>query len=285
MRAMFLRFPEGKAKAVTFSYDDGCPQDMRLSDIFTTYQMKGTFNLNSDALRRGNALSREEVESHFFAHGHEVAIHGYWHRPEGILRPIEGIRDVLDCRLELEQKYGRVIRGMAYPDTGITVFDNTASYEKVRNYLQELDIAYSRTLGADNNSFCLPSDWYAWMPTAHHTNPSLMEYIDEFLSLDLSAKRYYPRRSPRLFYLWGHSYEFDNNHNWDLIETVCKRFAENRDSLWFATNMEIHDYVEAYNALIHSADGSILYNPTLFDIWFDADGTVYCIKSGETMRL
>ena len=46
MRYQFLRFPEGKSKAVTFSYDDGVSQDIRLSDVFERYALKCTFNLN-----------------------------------------------------------------------------------------------------------------------------------------------------------------------------------------------------------------------------------------------
>ena len=39
MRTVFMRFPEGKAKAVTFSYDDGVPQDKRLAELFDKYGM------------------------------------------------------------------------------------------------------------------------------------------------------------------------------------------------------------------------------------------------------
>ena len=44
MKSVFLRYPGGKAKAVTFSYDDGVQQDKRLAGIFDKYGMKGTFN-------------------------------------------------------------------------------------------------------------------------------------------------------------------------------------------------------------------------------------------------
>ena len=104
----------------------------------------------------------------------------------------------------------------------------------------ELDIAYARTLGGDNNSFMLPEDFHAWMPTAHHTNPRIMEYIDQFLKLDISPKAYHAKRVSRLFYIWGHSYEFDDNNNWELIEAICQRFANNNE-IWFATNIEIYD--------------------------------------------
>ena len=154
----------------------------------------------------------------------------------------------------------------------------------IKQYLVELDIAYSRTLGGDNNSFMLPADFYAWMPTAHHNNPKVMEYIDEFLSIDVSTNVYYPKRFPRLLYIWGHSYEFDNNKNWDRIEKICQEISGKEDT-WYATNIEIYNYVTAYNSLIASADGNTIYNPTLYKIWFDVDGRLYSIESGETINI
>ena len=37
----------GKLKAVTFSYDDGVSQDVRLIALLDKYGLKATFNLNS----------------------------------------------------------------------------------------------------------------------------------------------------------------------------------------------------------------------------------------------
>ena len=36
----------GKMKALTFSYDDGVEQDIRLIEILDRYHLRGTFNLN-----------------------------------------------------------------------------------------------------------------------------------------------------------------------------------------------------------------------------------------------
>ncbi len=283
MKTFLMRYPEGKTKAVTFSYDDGVVEDKRLAEIFNNYNVKGTFNFNSLSLRKF-AFTKEEIHEYFLSKGHEIAVHGLTHRANGNLRPIEGIREVLDCRLELEKICGKIIRGMAYPDTGIRVFGNLGTYESVKNYLTELDIAYARTLGEDNNLFELPKDFHAWMPTAHHNNPKLMEYIDEFLNIDMSTKTYHPKRYPRLLYIWGHSYEFETNNNWELIETILRKLAF-KDDLWYATNIEIYDYVKAYKSLQYSADGHIIYNPTLLTIWFDIDGKLFSIKPGETLHL
>ena len=58
MLSVFMRYPGGKAKAVTFSYDDGVQQDKRLAEIFDKYGMKATFNHISDKMRK-NAFSKE----------------------------------------------------------------------------------------------------------------------------------------------------------------------------------------------------------------------------------
>ena len=42
---------------------------------------------------------------------------------------------------------------------------------------------------------------------------------------------------PQLFYLWGHSYEFDVNDNWDLIEEFCK-IISGKDDIYYCTNFE-----------------------------------------------
>ena len=281
MMSVFMRYPGGKAKAVTFSYDDGVQQDKRLAEIFDKYGMKATFNHISDKMRKIN-FSKEEVKEYFLSKGHEIAVHGAGHRANGNTRSIEGIRDVLDCRLELEEKCDTIIRGMAYPDSGITLMGNFGSYEAIKQYLTELDIAYARTLGGDNDSFLLPQDFHAWMPTAHHNNPQIMEYIDKFLNVDISSKAYHARRVPRLFYIWGHSYEFDNDNNWERIEEICEKLSNN-DEIWYATNIEIYDYIEAYKSLKYSANGQKVYNPTLYTIYIDVDSKLYEIKSGETV--
>ncbi len=279
MRYVFLRYPNGKAKAVTFSYDDGVVQDLLLAALFDRYGIKATFNFTSSV-----RFTKEEIEECFLSKGHEIATHCAHHRANGNLRMIEGIREVLDCRLALEEMCNGIIRGMAYPDTGITLMGNLEGYEKIKNYLTELDIAYARTLGGDNDSFLLPQDFHAWMPSAHHDNPNILDYIDSFLQVDTSANVYFSKRYPRLLYIWGHSFELDRKNNWEHMEDICQRLAGN-ESLWYATNIEIYDYVQAYKSLRYSANGRRIFNPTLLTVWLDVDGETYSIPSGETLLL
>lgn len=284
MKYRFLRFPEGKTKAVTFSYDDGCRQDLRTVKVLDNYGLKCTFNINSARIGKTAEdwhITEQEIQENILDAGHEVAVHGQWHKAPGKARPIEGIQDVLNDRLELERIFGRIIRGMAYPDSGICSFTNQASLENIKGYLKDLDIAYARTLRQYNNRFELPSDWHQWMPTAHHDTPEILEWAKEFVEMDVD-KLYSADRDAKLFYVWGHSFEFDRNDNWQQLDAICEALG-GREDIWYATNMEIYEYVTAYHSLIYSADGCRIYNPTLQTVWFNYDGKPYCIQPGETL--
>lgn len=283
MRYCVLRFPEGKFKAVSLSYDDGVSADIRLAGILDQYGMKGTFNINSGFFGMSGKMTPEEIQKHILDAGHEVAVHGENHIAPGVARPGIAIADILNCRLDLEKRFGRIIRGMAYPDSGIRTMHGENKYSAICEYVKDLGIVYSRTLGSDNDNFRLPEDFIAWMPTAHHNNPKLKEYVEKFVSLR-EDKLYSASRFPRLFYLWGHSYEFDRDDNWNVIEQFCADIS-GREDTWYATNMEIYEYVAAYNALITSADGKTVYNPTLQTVWMDVDGKLYRIASGETVTI
>lgn len=281
MRYRFLRFPEGKEKALTLSYDDGVRPDKKLIEIANQYGIKVTLNVNSGMMGKSPEdfrLTAQELKELAASGGHEIAVHGQMHIALGKASAIDGIRDVLLCRDELEKEFGGIIRGMAYPDSGIRQMTAGVTKTEIKTYLKQLGIAYARTLAGDNNSFHVPEDFLEWMPTAQHRNPELMNWLDQFLNAKMPD---YPSIcAPMLFYLWGHSYEFDDNQNWNLLENFCKT-AGNHNDIWYATNIEICDYVTAYRSLQFSVDNTKVFNPTCHDIWFVADGKTFFAPAGQ----
>lgn len=278
----FMRYPGGLSKAITLSYDDGARADAIFCDIVNRYGLKCTFNLIGSRVESGRGLPKEYIVNEILGKGHEVATHGYLHRGLDAVRSIEGIRDTLDCRLSLEREFGMIIRGMAFPDRTVNKNDYPEEYARIRPFLQELDIAYARTTGGVAGSFKLPADFLNWVPTAKHKDPRLMEYIDNFFALEVD-KCYIAHREPRLFLLWGHAFEFDHDRNWDYCEQICEKLSGKED-VWYATNMEIYEYVTAYRSLVYSADGNTIYNPTLKTLWFDRDSLLCKIEPGETLK-
>lgn len=283
MKYNFLRFPGGKEKAVTLSYDDGSKYDLKFLEIINQYGFKCTFNLMGKNVESEKPLSQAAIRENMLAKGHEIAVHGYNHRAQHKIRPIEGIREIVDCRIALERAFGIIVRGMAFPAEVVNPSLEPEKYARIKHYLEDLEVAYARSARPDNDRFELPEDWYNWIPTAHHDNPQIMQYIDKFVNLDLS-ELYITKRTPKLFFMWGHCKEFERKQNWDHLEEICRSLG-GRDDIWYATNIEIYDYVQAYRSLRYSADAGIVFNPTLLDVWFDVDGVLYCVKSGETITI
>ena len=87
-----------------------------------------------------------------------------------------------------------------------------------------------------------------------------------------------------LFYIWGHSYEYRNEDDWARMEKLCS-YLSNRDDVWYATNIEIYDYVEAYRSLCYSVDLERVYNPSSKDIWLMHEGKVVMIPSNKEVKL
>ena len=82
--------------------------------------------------------------------------------------------------------------------------------------------------------------------------------------------------------VWGHSYEFDRDDNWHIIEEFCK-YASGRDGVWYATNIEICDYITAVRRLVVGVDGEIVHNPSGVDVWATVNGECVKIPAGSTV--
>jgi peptidoglycan-N-acetylglucosamine deacetylase len=65
---MQILYPEGRKKALTFSYDDGQIFDRKLVEIFNRYQVKATFHLNSAVLDHEGFITKKEVRTLYAGH-------------------------------------------------------------------------------------------------------------------------------------------------------------------------------------------------------------------------
>ena len=274
----FYRFPNGLRKALTLSYDDGVEQDVRLMDILDQHGIRCTFNLNSGCWAPEGTvypagtihrrMSKSQVEKLYRNPNHEVANHCLTHASLTEISPAEIAHEVLADRENLEAMFGGLIRGLAYP---FGTYSDT-----VVEALKATGVAYARTV-VSTNDFSIPNDWLRLHPTCHHAAPNLDQLCDRFLQDSAPF-------GSRLFYLWGHSYEFEAMDNWDVIERFCEKMG-GRDDIWYATNIEIVDYVNACRAIRTSANGKRMHNPTAIDVWADVNGKQIVIRAGETVEV
>jgi peptidoglycan/xylan/chitin deacetylase (PgdA/CDA1 family) len=261
MDISFSFYHGGKKKALTMSYDDGQVYDRRLVEIFNKYGIKGTFHLNSGKLGEEPYLCSSEVGGLFS--GHEISAHSLNH-PYLTLIPNETVvSEIIEDRRRLEALAGYPVRGMSYPF-------GVYSKELIK-ILPGLGVEYSRTVRS-HGGFHIPDSFLEWHPTCHHDD-NLLDRLKEFK--DLPSWSQMP-----LFYVWGHSYEFDHNSNWDLIEEFCK-MASGDESVWYATNIEIMDYLKAMRNLKISVDKKIVYNPAATPVWIGVDGEAVKIEPGS----
>jgi peptidoglycan/xylan/chitin deacetylase (PgdA/CDA1 family) len=221
----------GKMKAVTFSYDDGVTQDIRLISLLDKYSLKSTFNLNSEKFGmpgkiRGvshNKVNAADVKSIY--QNHEVAMHTLTHPRLPELPDEEVIRQVEQDRKNLSELVGYAVVGGAYPCGGVNNDERVAALIK-----RFTGVKYCRTIES-SHSFDLQDNIYRFNPSVYHLEfDKLFEMGEEFVNLKPD--------SPKLFYIWGHSYEFDFENTWDKFEEFCNLIS-NRDDIFYGTNKEV----------------------------------------------
>lgn len=247
MNKVYLCFPGGKHKALTLSYDDGKLSDRRLIKIFNDYGIKATFHINGGLFHDQNRVQPSEFADLY--RGHEVACHTLTHPTIARCPLPEVIQEIMGDRAALEAITRAPVRGLSYPNGSLS--------DDIARALPMCGIRYSRVVGS-SESFAMPQDPYRLMATCHH-NHKLLELGDAFLALNKAQYLY-------LMYVWGHSYEFDNDDNWSLIEEFCKRVS-GKDDIWYCTNIQLMDCLDDFARLQFTADNSRVYNPNARDCW------------------
>ena len=226
-----------KLKAITFSYDDAVTQDIEFIELLNKYNLKATFNINSELLGHKGILIRENKRvSHYKVHasdvrdlyaGHEVAVHTLTHpRLPDIADDNEVIRQVEQDRLNLSDIVGYEVIGMAYPGGGVNNDNRVA--EIIKN---NTGVKYSRTTTCTDN-FDLQDNLYRFNPTAYHLHfDKLMELGEKFVNMTPDK--------PQIFYIWGHSYEFDFYSDYRVKFEEFLKLISNKDDIFYGTNKEI----------------------------------------------
>ena len=134
----------GKLKAVTFSFDDGVTQDVRLIELFDKYGLKCTFNINSELLGKDGHLT---IDGKWVSHvkvkpdevkdiykNHEVAVHTLTHPNLTECDEAEIIRQVEEDRKNLSRLSGQeVIFARNVFDRGKKIFVFSKNYESVES--------------------------------------------------------------------------------------------------------------------------------------------------------
>jgi len=121
---------------------------------------------------------------------------------------------------------GYEVVGMAYPGGGVN------NNERVANLIkQNTGIQYSRTISA-NGRFDLQENLFRFDPTVYHLDfEKMMQLGQDFLELKTET--------PKIFYIWGHSYEMDYEPDYWLKLEEFFRMISHREDIFYGTNKEV----------------------------------------------
>lgn len=265
IKNIYICFPGGRHKVLTMSYDDGRAEDRRLVDIFNRNGIKATFHVNSGLTDDEMRLKPDEWKAVY--EGHEVSCHTVLH-PTIARCPLSQVAlQVLEDRRALERAVGYPVRGMSYPNGSYT--------QEIVDMLPGLGIEYCRVVGSTDD-FAMPENFLKWKSTCHH-NHNLLENGKRFAELFKTQYLY-------MMYVWGHSFEFPRDDNWEVMEEFCCMLG-GREDIWYATNIEIVDYMKAAAGLKFTIDGDLVYNPSAAGVWISIDGKKVEIPGGCRIKL
>ena len=275
-----LLFPNHKSKAFSLSYDDGVIQDRKLIEMFDKYGAKCTFNLNYGTLGYKKIITgpdniqvdiskidKEEVKEVY--KNHEIGGHGLYHSSLVSVKTPLAMYEIVEDKANLEKLIKKQVKMFAYPFGHYN--------DKVISLLKDAGYKGARTT-VSTHGFDIPNNFLILNPTCHHNDPDLLILAEEFVNK--------PKFIPSLFYVWGHGYEFDHDNNYEILDNLLSYLNNYKDSIWFATNSEIIEYVNAYRSLEYSQDGSLIYNPCSIDVEIlTSFETSELIPAGKTIKV
>lgn len=283
LREDVMLWPGGRTKCCTLSFDDGTVEDERIAQMLRERGLRATFNLNPGLFGQADQLNqpgctvvhdklpRERITEVYA--GFEIAVHGYTHARLGSVGMPMAAYELVRAKAELETIVHEPVRGLAWP-VSYAERDTAQAAE----FARACGFCYGRTTRRTYSCQGIPNDFMAWDAACSFVQPELAGVLEQFAEPTEPATY----REPCLLYVWGHGYEATGRSAWGTLERMLDTVA-GREDTWYATNIEVYDYVQAARSVVYSATGEYLFNPSRTDVWFMIDHEPRCIPAGSTV--
>jgi peptidoglycan/xylan/chitin deacetylase (PgdA/CDA1 family) len=215
---------------ITTSWDDGYPADRRLSELLAKYELKATFYVP-----RSNEEHRvmEEQDIYALSRNFEVGGHTLHHSNltkmplSGAVTEIRGCYDWLsdllqekpvsfcppfgafgdDCAGAIYEAGFRTIRTteLLSTDVGGRILNTTLQVFPHSGYTYLKHLLLRRRLG----------NLRRWRRSGY--SGDLFRLLDHYLE--------HIEQQGGCFHLWGHSWEIEENNDWDLVEAIFRKIS------------------------------------------------------------
>jgi peptidoglycan/xylan/chitin deacetylase (PgdA/CDA1 family) len=216
--------PQCSTAFVTTSWDDGHVLDTRVAEMLTTYGLPGTFyiaprNIEMPSNERLNAQSIASLGRDFEIGGHTLS-----HRRLPALSPHEARQEIEGGKSALEDILGDGVHAFCYPGGEYrpehVELVREAGFSGARTVMRGvLQPTPAFEMDTTVNAYRHLVDGHATLRLADF---NVRRAARLFWNWDLLAMELFDRvvRTGGIFHLWGHSWEVDQNDDWDRLARV-----------------------------------------------------------------
>jgi peptidoglycan/xylan/chitin deacetylase (PgdA/CDA1 family) len=236
---------------VTTSWDDGHPLDLRVADLLASYGLAGTFYVPKEV----GWPVMTSVEIRGLSSKFEIGAHTLDHRTLDRLRDEEVRQQLSGSRNWIEEVTGKPCRTLCFPA-------GKYRHEKL-SLVREAGYLSARTTELLSTDFPRCVEGLALISTTIQAFPhSPLAYTKNAIkrrSLGnlVRARALFHWRDWRelaekllertlsrggVFHLWGHSWEIEQEQQWDRLEELLGVMAANKTKLTNMTNSELGSY-------------------------------------------
>ena len=227
---------------VTTSWDDGSVLDLRIGALLTKYGMKGTFYIPNYS-RRVLALQKDEILE--LASVHEIGGHSITHPHLTMILQSEARTEIEGNKLYLEAVLDKQIKMFGYPFGEFN--EETKSILRACGYIGARTVKFTGLSAAGD-----PYEFGVAVTAVNSRKDYAGEILQYFPTIPTQSLSDWEGRATTLFdlgmerggvwHLWGHSWQIEENNDWDTLDRVLK-YVSNREGVLYATNGETIDAV------------------------------------------
>ncbi len=266
-------YPGGKRKAFNITYDDGILQDVRFVELLNKYDIKGTFNLNSELMRNEFewvhecGMTVKRLPAHAVVdlyQNHEVASHTLTHPYMFGLSEEAIMYEMGKDKENLEALFGRKISGFAVP---FDYYD-----ELIERCVRNCGFEYGRC-SEESRSYKPCEDYFRWKAGIFHLSPDFEGFVEGFFQTEEELA---------VCQIVGHAYDLDVEGMWDVMEAILQRIQKD-ETVWSATHIELVQYLKAMRQA--ALTETYIKNNSENVLWFEIAGEIKMLQPWEMYKI
>jgi peptidoglycan/xylan/chitin deacetylase (PgdA/CDA1 family) len=230
-----------KKIVVTTSWDDGHILDLKLSNLLTKYNIKGTFYISPKdrEIKEKDRLTPDQILK--VAENFEIGAHTMTHPSLTMVSDEVAKEEIVHSKNYLESVLNKKVNSFCYP--------RGSYYKKHKSIVKDAGFKVARTVkryaedtGKDEYEIPTTVQAYRHFSDAKkilkEVGPS--KFVKSYLNWDVLSTTMFDKvlKKGGVFHLWGHSWEIEKNNDWNRLEKVLQ-YISNHPKVKYVTNFEL----------------------------------------------